>query len=79
MCIVISWSVPHAGMDPEYTKAVVDSISNGKPMDTFEGAWFSNVSSFPQEGGGCQIGLGPEHVACLSIHRLLDQSVRQHR
>ena len=32
-------------MDPEYTKAVVDSISNGKPMDTFEGVWFSNVSS----------------------------------
>ena len=55
MCIVISWSVPHAGMDPEYTKAVVDSINNGKPMDTLEGFGILERLFFPQEGGGCQI------------------------
>ena len=38
MRFVINWSMPNAGMDPEYTKAVVDYINNGTPMDEFEGS-----------------------------------------
>ena len=37
MRFVINGSVPNAGMDPEYTQAVVDWLSYGKPMDPFEG------------------------------------------
>ena len=36
MHFVINGSDPHAGMDREYTQAVVDWLSYGKPMDTFE-------------------------------------------
>ena len=55
MRIVINGSVPNAGMDPEYTKAVVDSINNGKPMDTFEGLRILERVFFPQGWDGCQI------------------------
>ena len=55
MRFVINWSTPNAGMDPEYTKAVVDYINNGTPMDEFDGFKILERVFFPQEGGGCQI------------------------
>ena len=55
MRFVINWSTPNAGMDPEYTKAVVDYINNGTPMDEFEGFKILERVIFPHEVGGCQI------------------------
>ncbi|QNJ30004.1 DUF3303 family protein [Synechococcus sp. A15-24] len=55
MRFVINWSTPNAGMDPEYTKAVVDYINNGTPMDEFEGFKVLERVFFPQEGGGSRL------------------------
>ena len=52
MRFVINWSTPNVGMDLEYTKAVVDSINNGTPMDEFEGFKILERVFSPQEGRG---------------------------
>ena len=69
MRFVINWSTPNVGMDLEYTKAVVDSINHGTPMDEFEGFKILERVFFPSGRPWLQARRSPQHVARVSVHR----------
>ena len=79
MRFVVNWSTPNVGMDLEYTKAVVDSINHGTPMDEFEGFKILERVFFPSGRPWLQARRSPQHVARVSVHRPMDQRFRNHR